>query len=238
MARNYAALPHDYLEEMELLSDEEFGRLCRALLLYSRDGDPPSLSGSERLLWPRAKAQEDRFQASYEATIEQKRQAGRRSAEARRKASLNESERCSTALSGDEQRAEERDETNKTKTETKTETETETIPSPTEKGNARKHPTLEVVVEYARARGRPELAKPFFDYYEAAQWRDAENKSVYNWRQKFISWEMREKDKPSPGGRARAGRTTSPEAEQAAVRENLARMQKYHQQLKGETANG
>ena len=93
-------------------------------------------------------------------------------------------------------------------------------------------------MEYARARGRPELAKPFFDYYEAAQWRDAENKSVYNWRQKFISWEMREKDKPSPGGRARAGRTTSPEAEQAAVRENLARMQKYHQQLKGETANG
>ena len=32
MPRNYAALPYDYLEEMALLSDEEFGRVCRALL--------------------------------------------------------------------------------------------------------------------------------------------------------------------------------------------------------------
>lgn len=236
MARNYAALPHDYLEEMELLSDEEFGRLCRALLLYSRDGEPPSLSGSERLLWPRAKAQEDRFQASYEATIEQKRQAGRRSAEVRRKAALNESEQCPTALNGVEDRPTEPNGTNKTKTET----ETETIPSPSEKGEgpAQDKPTYDEVLAYAQTKGCSEMANGFFEYYSEAKWKDRNGKPIKNWKLSFLSWRNREKDKPAPGGRGRTGRTASPEAEQAAVRENLARMQKYHQQLKGETASG
>lgn len=39
MARNYAALPYDYLEEMEALNDAEFGRLTRALLAYSMTGE-------------------------------------------------------------------------------------------------------------------------------------------------------------------------------------------------------
>jgi len=42
MARDYAAMPHEYLEEMAELDDAEFGRLTRALLLcaYAREGVP------------------------------------------------------------------------------------------------------------------------------------------------------------------------------------------------------
>lgn len=83
MARSYAALPHDYLEEMELLSDEEFGRLIRALLVYSKTGETSELSGSERVLFPRVKLQEDRFQESYNASLEQKQEAGRKGGKAR-----------------------------------------------------------------------------------------------------------------------------------------------------------
>lgn len=83
MARNYAALPYDYLQEMELLTDAEFGRLCRALLKYSSTGEMEELSGNERVLFPRVKLQEDRFQASYQEQIDRRREAGQRGANAR-----------------------------------------------------------------------------------------------------------------------------------------------------------
>ena len=65
-------------------------------------------------------------------------------------------------------------------------------------------PTLEQVMEVAKLRGCPECAKPFFDYYAAAGWRDGEGKPVFNWQQKFVLWQMREdkqrkqQDKASP----------------------------------------
>ena len=62
MARNYAALPYEYLEEMELLSDEEFGRLCRALLTYSSTGETTELAGTDRYQWKPVQIQEHRFQ--------------------------------------------------------------------------------------------------------------------------------------------------------------------------------
>lgn len=83
MARNYAALPYDYLEEMEALNDAEFGRLTRALLKYSMAGEPIALCGNERFYAKRVMAQEDRFKNSYEETKERKKEAGRKGAEKR-----------------------------------------------------------------------------------------------------------------------------------------------------------
>ena len=80
MARNYAALPWDYLVEMELLTDAEFGRLCRALLKYSSTGEMEELNGNERVLFPRVKMQEDRFQASYEELSNSRSESGKKGA--------------------------------------------------------------------------------------------------------------------------------------------------------------
>ena len=41
MAREYVPVPIEYLSEMEPLSDENFGRLIRALLRYGLDGSEP-----------------------------------------------------------------------------------------------------------------------------------------------------------------------------------------------------
>lgn len=65
MARDYAALPYDYLEEMEELSDAEFGRLCRSLLEYSMTGTPIALCGNERFYARRVMRREDYYQGSY-----------------------------------------------------------------------------------------------------------------------------------------------------------------------------
>ena len=50
-------------------------------------------------------------------------------------------------------------------------------------------PTLEDVKAYATTRGRIDLAKRFFDYYHAGDWKDGNGKAVKNWKQKFITWE-------------------------------------------------
>lgn len=52
-------------------------------------------------------------------------------------------------------------------------------------------PTYEQVVEYARSRGREDLAKAFFDYYDVGDWRDKTGDKVKNWKQRFVSWENR-----------------------------------------------
>ena len=83
MARNYAALPYDYLEEMEALNDAEFGRLTRALLTYSMTGEKIALCGNERFYANRVMAQEDRFKASYDDIATTRSEAGKAGAAAR-----------------------------------------------------------------------------------------------------------------------------------------------------------
>lgn len=77
MARNYAALFHEYLEEFADLTDAEFGRLARALLVYSRTGEFPALNGNERLFKRRVMMQEDRVQESYDLISERNRENGK-----------------------------------------------------------------------------------------------------------------------------------------------------------------
>ena len=83
MARNYAALPYDYLEEMDALNDAEFGRLTRALLVYSMTGEQIALCGNERFFVKRMMAQEDRFKASYDDIATTRSEAGKARAAAR-----------------------------------------------------------------------------------------------------------------------------------------------------------
>lgn len=50
------------------------------------------------------------------------------------------------------------------------------------------NPTLDEVIAYAKTRQREDLAKKFFEYYEAGGWKDAKGDKVLNWKQKFITW--------------------------------------------------
>ena len=110
MARNYAALPHEYLEEMEALNDAEFGRLTRALLAYSMTGEPMALCGNERFYAKRVMAQEDRFRDSYDTITEKRSRAGK-------------------AGAGKRWQTHGKHGNTETDTDTKTETETNALPS-------------------------------------------------------------------------------------------------------------
>lgn len=126
MARNYAALPHEYLEEMADLTDAEFGRLIRALLIYSKTGREEALNGGERYLWRRVRNQEDRFQESYDSASNAKSEAGKKGATKRWQRMAQDGR----AMADDGrawQPMAEHGKNGYTETNTETETETETI---------------------------------------------------------------------------------------------------------------
>lgn len=91
MARNYAALKHDYLLEMEELTDAEFGRLCRELLRYSIDGTESQMKGNERFFWNRVKMQEKRAKESYEELCQTRSESGKKGGRPQKQKEASES---------------------------------------------------------------------------------------------------------------------------------------------------
>lgn len=56
---------------VEMLSDEERGRLFLAILRYAGDGELPELTGNERFLWETFKWQLDRSQDKYQRKVKE-----------------------------------------------------------------------------------------------------------------------------------------------------------------------
>ena len=54
-------------------------------------------------------------------------------------------------------------------------------------------PTYEEVLSYAKEKGREDIAKEFFDYFNTGDWIDSKGNKVRNWKQKFITWCSRNK---------------------------------------------
>lgn len=117
MARNYAAIPYDYLEEMADLNDAEFGRLVRAVLVYSSTGETVALSGNERFLYRRAIMQEQRFRESYDEIAARNQKNGAKGGRPKK-----QDKPIETGENPEEPSTPQ-------KTETETETKTDTLPS-------------------------------------------------------------------------------------------------------------
>ena len=219
MARNYAALPYEYLEEMELLSDEEFGRLCRALLTYSSTGETVELEGAERYQWKRVQRQEDRFQESYNETSKTRSEAGKKGAAKRWESASEDSNamaKDSKAMAKDSEATsaigtplapDGKNGNTETKTETNTDTDTETDNSPSNDGrvnNTRAKrftpPTLDDVTAYKREINSPVDPRAFVDHYTANGWRVG-TAPMKDWRAAFRNWGRRERNlSPPPAG--------------------------------------
>lgn len=134
MARNYAALPHEYLEEMAELDDGEFGRLIRALLRYSMTGEAAELSGNERFYYRRVVMREDRYQSNYEELTEKRSDAGKKGALRRWSAKEDgKNGKASLPLADD---SKDGNSEAKTETEIKTNTKTETDALPSTDGKS------------------------------------------------------------------------------------------------------
>lgn len=213
MARNYAALPYDYLEEMAALNDAEFGRLTRALLVYSMTGEPIALCGNERFYAKRVMSQEDRFRASYEEQVSALSERGKAGAKARWSNAKN-AKACLSITSNAKN--------GNTETETNTETKTNTLPPNGGKGKGTRFapPSLAEVTDYCRERGNGVDPERFVDFYAAKGWKVG-NQPMKDWRAAVRTWEKRDASKPS----------TTPQTSKKPG-ENVARMREYLKQQK------
>lgn len=192
MARNYAALYHEYLDEMADLTDAEFGRLARALLVYSRTGEFPALNGNERLFKRRVIMQEDRAQESYVQVVEKNRANGKLGGRPRKP---NETPN----------NPEKPNETQKTQIEIESEIKTE-INTPLPNGNKGSKaatpptrearfspPSLSEVQAYISERGSAVDAQQFIDFYASKGWMVGKNR-MKDWKASVRTWEKRRKE--------------------------------------------
>ncbi len=74
----YACLYNDYGESLEAFSDEEFGRLTRAMIRYNTTGEVPVFTGNERFIWPMLQSQMDRDRKAYTEKCENNRRNGKK----------------------------------------------------------------------------------------------------------------------------------------------------------------
>lgn len=73
---NYVCLYISYLESLAPFTNEEIGRIVKAMLTYASAGELPQFEGNERFIWPTLKAQIDRDEAVYQDRCEKNRVNG------------------------------------------------------------------------------------------------------------------------------------------------------------------
>ena len=67
-------------------------------------------------------------------------------------------------------------------------------------GKDKAPPTLEEIRAYCAERNSPVDPVQFFEYFQAGGWKDAKGQPVRSWKQKLLTWEKYDKDKPKKPG--------------------------------------
>ena len=180
----YLKIFTDFLDAMALLTDEEAGRLFRAMLRYAADGTDPKLTGNERYLWVVAKQHIDREAAAYESMVNARREAGRRSGEVRRK------QTGTTTNKSNQDKDKEKDkEKDKDKDKEREYRGFAPVSAAVAASRALSMPpSLEEIEAYCGERGNQVNPQRFLDFYTANGWRIGKV-PMKDWKAAVRSWE-------------------------------------------------
>lgn len=174
----------EYLAKCAKLSDQEVGRLFRALMSYHATGIEPELAGRESIAFDFIKEDIDKTEKAYAAKCEKNRQ---------NRLTTNVDERERTITKADE------------RPQNKNIKEKENIKETTLKGSKEKPlarftpPTVEEVALYCQERGNSVNAQRFVDFYAAKGWKIGQN-PMKDWKAAVRTWEQRD---DSPGRSAK-----------------------------------
>ena len=193
-------LYHDTIEQWEMLSNEQAGRLIKALLRYGKSGERiNSDDEAVTMAFSFISSQIDRDNQKWEKTCEKRREA------------INK--RWSTKYNSIQKNTNDTNTITNTVTDTNTNTITDTVTSnntlksiinknniesvggqnpPTAPSNKFKKPTLEEVQAYCKERKSSISAEYFYDYYESNGWKVGKN-AMKDWRATVRRWEQRER---------------------------------------------
>ena len=183
------------------LNDRDFRLVLDALVKYSETGEHTELKKSLLPIYQLLASKVGRDKDRYERTVEARRAAGRKSAEARKSAVEATNSTNVDFVQQNEQ--------TKTKTQTETKTKTESLsPNPSqvatpEAGSGeerpgdgeREIPTVQEIVDYGKEAGYErvdeETARSFIGQQAARGWMDSSGNEIRDWKSWFSGWYTR-----------------------------------------------
>lgn len=172
---------YDILEQLEDFTDEQFGKITRAIIKYDKTGqitefDDLSMKVAFKMLKPIL----DRNNQEYKAICEKRREAG----------SLGGKQRVANASKCYQMQAND----SKSSYKDKDIDNDKDIKKEINKERKFTPPSFDEVIEYAKSKGRLDLAKNFYNYFTEGKWVDSKGNKVKNWKQKFITWMSHDKE--------------------------------------------
>lgn len=162
----------DYLSKTAKLSDEEVGRLFRALMEYHATGTEKEITGRESIAFDFIREDIDRTERAYKAKCDKNR-------ENRLSAIDNNRQRSSTSVDVPAQKEKEKD-IYKEKNKKDIEPQKRFTP-----------PTVEEVAEYCKERNNNVNPQKFVDFYTAKGWKIGKE-SMKDWKASVRTWENRD----------------------------------------------
>lgn len=175
MAIEYFCCYHSYRKKCEKLTDQELGRLFRALLMYSETGERQELAGRESIAFDFIADDIDRAKEAYEEKCRKNRENGLKA---------NGTDRNRSVPNAPQNKEEEKDK-NKDKDK------------PLKGGNMREKfspPSLQEVTDYCRERGNGVDPERFVDFYAAKGWKVG-SQPMKDWKAAVRTWEKRDEEK-------------------------------------------
>lgn len=167
---------HTYGKKTKNMTDEEFGRLVRALIQYSEDGTITDLPDKESVAFDFIVSDIDAGHAKADEVS------------AKRKKAVEERENKRHQMISNDAVDNTRCINHKPKTINQK--------LNTSSKEDVKHPTVEEVASYCKERNNSVDAQRFVDYYSSQKWRKANGQPLSDWRAAVRTWEGRDrKDK-------------------------------------------
>lgn len=182
----------DYLAKTAKLTDEEVGRLFRALMAYHATGEEKEITGREWLAFDFIKEDIDRAEEAHEEKCRKNRETRLNAIEnERQRSSTNDNVRQRSTTYKDKDKDNDNDKDN-----------TEEREKPQKRFSP---PTVEQVREYCRERGNNIDPEYFVAYYTNREWKLSNGRKMKDWRLAVVTWEKNNFSKPA--ATPAAGRT-------------------------------
>ena len=199
MGKDSFILYDKYDEQIEFLTNEQAGILFKSIYAH-RNGKPlPDMDGVVKMAFSFICSQLDQDQERYDDICEKRRAAGAMGGAPKGNQNAGKQAKQAKQANGfknkqnKQKQAKQPDNDNEYDNEYDNESDINIIKEKKDNKLSKKKeftpPTIEQVEAYAKERGREDLAKQFFDYFNAGDWVDSNGAPVRSWKQKFITWE-------------------------------------------------
>ena len=186
MALEYIPFYFSYRKKLEKLSDQEVGRLVRALLEYGETGETEELTGRESIAFDFIADDINRAKAAYDE------RCAKNQRNAKKRYARHDGTTVYDCIRTDATACE--------TCQTKDKTKDNTLPPNGVSDTRAKRftpPTLDDVSAYIRERGSNVNAQRFLDFYTAKGWMVGKNR-MKDWKAAVRTWEKRDSEQNKP----------------------------------------